>query len=238
MTEMLIPPLQRRARSVSAELAAHFEKLITSGQLKPGERLPSERDLAASMQVSRASLRQAMFELESKNLISRRHGSGSVVTEPTAGATELYGELSEANVELSNATELRDIVEPRIAGFAALRATDSNLLQLEQILAQSNENLDAEESLRLDKEFHLLLAHAAQNPLLVTLCDMTSDWTQSIRSLSHATRAGRRVSIDGHEEIFRAVVAHDVEAATAAMELHLHAVREIIHHVHQNPEAL
>lgn len=237
MTETPIPPLQRRVRSVSTELAAHFEKLITSGKLKAGERLPSERDLAATMQVSRASLRQAMFELESKNLISRRHGSGSVVSEPTARVTELYGELAGIDAELSNATELRDVVEPRIAGFAALRATDSNLLQLEEVLAQSNENLDAEESLRLDKEFHLLLAHAAQNPLLVTLCEMTSGWTQSVRSLSHTTRAGRRASIDGHEEILRAVARHDAVAATVAMELHLHAVREIIQHVHQNPEA-
>lgn len=224
----VIPPLAKRTRTLSAELAAHLERLITTGQLAPGERLPSERDLAASMNVSRASLRQAMFELESKNLIERKRGSGSTVAAPAAGVGALNVGLSATDVELTNATELRDLVEPRIASFAAQRAAASNLLQLEDVLAQSNENLNAEESLRLDREFHLLLAHAAQNPLFVTLSTMTSDWTNATRSLSHATRTGRRISIDGHREIYEAIARRDAEAAASAMERHLRDVRDVI----------
>ncbi|MET4783132.1 FCD domain-containing protein [Glaciihabitans sp. UYNi722] len=228
MNSAPIPRLVRRTRSVSAELAAHLERLIVNGELAPGARLPPERELAAEMSVSRASLRQAMFELESKNLIERRQGRGSTIVAASAGATTLRTELAAVDIAIANAIELRDIVEPRIAGFAAQRVAESNLLQLDQVLAQSNENLSAAESFRLDKEFHQLLAHASQNPLLVTLCEMTTDWTEETRGLSHATRTGRRISIEGHISIYEAVGRRDADAASAAMEKHLLDVRNII----------
>ncbi|MFE3799639.1 FadR/GntR family transcriptional regulator [Nocardia tengchongensis] len=222
-----IPPLRRRARSVSAEVAAHLEGLITSGELRAGDRLPPERELAASMSVSRSSLRQAMFELESKKLIERRQGRGSTVIDMPRRAGDLAGGLAELGIELGYATELRDLVEPRIAELAALRAVDSNLLSLDDVLTRSSDTLSPAESLRLDIEFHTLLAHAAQNPLLVTLCTMTTDWTRRTRTLSHRTRHARRLSLEGHHRIYAAVAAHDGAAAAAAMELHLREVREI-----------
>ncbi|NUP26041.1 MAG: FadR family transcriptional regulator [Nocardia sp.] len=227
MTHASIPPMRRRARSVSAEVAAHLEKLIVNGELRAGDRLPPERELAASMNISRSSLREAMFELEAKKLVERRQGRGSTVADISRAASELYGNLADLDVELNYATELRDLVEPRIAGLAALRAVDSNLLSLDEVLARSHETLSPEDSMRLDIEFHTLLAHAAQNPLLVTLCTMTTEWTQRTRVLSHRTALGRRISIQGHESIYRAVSEHDATAATAAMEQHLREVREI-----------
>ncbi|WP_330179788.1 GntR family transcriptional regulator [Nocardia sp. NBC_01503] len=222
-----IPPLSRRTRSVSAEVAAHLEGLIISGELRAGDRLPSERELAAKMNISRSSLRQAMFELESKKLIERRQGRGSTVTDIPRAAAELAGGLGEAEIELGHASELRDLVEPRIAHLAALRAVESNLLSLENVLTRSHETLSAEESVRLDIEFHALLAHAAQNPLLVTLCTMTAEWTRRTRTLSHRTRVGRRISLHGHHLIYDAVARQDGEAAAAAMEQHLREVREL-----------
>ncbi|WP_199742334.1 FadR/GntR family transcriptional regulator [Streptomyces triticirhizae] len=222
-----IPPMVRRSRSVGAEVAAHLERLITSGELRAGDRLPAERDLAASLNVSRASLREAMFELESKKLIERHQGRGSVVAEQPEGVSQLYEGLSELDVEIANATELRDLVEPRIAQLAAVRAADSNLLSLEEVLARSHEELSPEESLALDVEFHTLLAHAAQNPLLVTLCTMTTDWTRRTRELSHRTLEGRRISVSGHRAIFDAVVARRAVPAGAAMERHLREIREV-----------
>ncbi|MFF2551079.1 FadR/GntR family transcriptional regulator [Nocardia sp. NPDC058058] len=222
-----IPPLSRRARSVSAEVAAHLEGLIISGELRAGDRLPPERELAANMSVSRSSLRQAMFELESKKLIERRQGRGSTVADIPYAAAELAGSLAETEIELGHASELRDLVEPRIAHLAALRAVESNLLSLENVLERSHDALTADESLRLDIEFHALLAHAAQNPLLVTLCTMTTEWTRRTRTLSHRTKRGRRVSLDGHRLIYEAVTRHDGASAAAAMEQHLREVREL-----------
>ncbi|WP_327148109.1 FadR/GntR family transcriptional regulator [Nocardia sp. NBC_01329] len=227
MTFASIPPMRRRSRSVSAEVAAHLEKLIISGELRAGDRLPPERELAANMNISRSSLREAMFELESKKLVERRQGRGSTVADISPGASQLHGNLADLDIELGYATELRDLVEPRIAELAALRAVDSNLLSLDEVLARSHETLPAEESMRLDLEFHTLLAHAAQNPLLVTLCTMTNEWTRRTRVLSHRTALGRRISIQGHESIYRAVSEHDGPAAATAMEQHLREVRQI-----------
>lgn len=222
-----IPPLRRRPRSVSAEVAAHLEGLIISGELRAGDKLPPERELATTMNISRSSLRQAMFELESKKLIERRQGRGSTVTETPPDAMELASNLSALDVELGNATELRDLVEPRIAHLAAVRAVESNLLALEEVLLHSTDGCTAADSLRLDIEFHALLAHAAQNPLLVTLSAMTTEWTRRTRTLSHRTRTGRRASARGHRSIFEAVARHDGAAAAVAMEQHLREVREL-----------
>ncbi|MBB5918368.1 GntR family transcriptional repressor for pyruvate dehydrogenase complex [Nocardia transvalensis] len=221
-----IPPL-RRSHSVSAEVAAHLERLIITGELRAGDRLPPERELAARMNVSRSSLRQAMFELESKKLIERRQGRGSTVTDISTSAAELHDSLGALDIELGHATELRDLVEPRIAQLAALRAVESNLLSLNEVLTRSDETLSPADSMRLDIEFHTLLAHAAQNPLLVTLCTKTTDWTERTRILSHRSRLGRRISIEGHRLILDAVTAHDGPGAAAAMERHLREVREV-----------
>jgi GntR family transcriptional repressor for pyruvate dehydrogenase complex len=223
-----VPSFRRRPQSISAEVAAYLEERIASGDLKPGERLPSERELAQSMLVSRSSLREAMLELEAKHLVERKPGRGTVVTEPLREVKELVWELSGIDHELRNATELRRLVEPGIAGFAALRARPSNLLRLEDLLQRSNENLTAAESMRLDLEFHSLLAQTAQNPLLATLLAMCNRWTEDVRRHSHATKKGRRISVQGHQAILEAVAVHDVAAAEAAMRRHLDDVRTLI----------
>ncbi|GAB3600633.1 FadR/GntR family transcriptional regulator [Microbacterium tumbae] len=208
-------------------LAAHFEKLIATGELAPGSRLPPERELAASFRVSRSSLREAMHELESKHLIERAPGRGTRVLH-AAERPEQFAALSAEQAEQSHAAELRGIIEPSIASLAAVRATPANILQLHDVLDRSHESLLQAESLRLDLEFHLLLAQAAQNPLLSALQSMTSEWTSDVRQHSHSTRHGRRVSVEGHRAIFEAVQAHDADAASTAMAAHLADVRALI----------
>jgi DNA-binding FadR family transcriptional regulator len=222
-----IPPLTRRPHNVSVGIAAHFEGLIATGGLAAGERLPSERELAVTLGVSRSSLREAMHELETKHLIERKPGRGTTVLGRSAGVDELL--LLEAGAsDLEHAVELRLIIEPSVASLAATRATPANILQLQEVLDKAHENVAQAESLRLDVEFHLLLAQAAQNPLLATLQSLASEWTGEVRKRSHASREGRRLSVGGHDAILRAVLAQDALAARAAMEEHLRDVRGII----------
>jgi DNA-binding FadR family transcriptional regulator len=222
-----IPPLARRSQGISVVLAAHFERLIATGEILPGARLPSERDLAMTMSVSRSSLREAMHELESKHLIERTQGRGTIVLAPTSGVDELLA-MSVGGSEQEHAAELRLIIEPSVAGLAAHRATPANILQLHDVLDKSHENLLQSESLRLDVEFHLLLAQAAQNPLLTALQTMANVWTSEVRAHSHATKEARRSSVRGHRAIFEAVQAHDGLGARQAMDDHLRDVRELI----------
>lgn len=227
MKPVSVPPLLRVGGSVSAEVAAHLEQLIVSGHLQVGDRLPPERELAASLGVSRTSLREAMFELETRRMVVRQQGRGSLIAEHPAQVRELLNGLAEHDSELANAVELRDVVEPRIASLAARRAGDSDMLSLRQILDESSEALDAPESIRLDLDFHAHLALAAQNPLLVTLCSLTAEWTGRTRELSHKTRKGRRISINGHHLIYEAVLDRDEAAAAEAMEKHLQEVKDV-----------
>ncbi|MDT7744501.1 MAG: GntR family transcriptional regulator, transcriptional repressor for pyruvate dehydrogenase complex [Actinomycetota bacterium] len=222
---MTVPPLpRRRTHGVGDEIAAHLERLIATGELTPGARLPAERELAGSLAVSRGSVREALGQLESKSLVERVQGRGTVVCLPPAQVGELHAGLDETEKELADVAELRAVVEPRIAEFAALRATPSDLLQLEDLLARSHEGLVTAESVRLDVEFHSALARASQNPLLATVNTLACSWTPDVRRRSHLTRRARRISVEGHRAIAVAVRARDGEAARRAMAEHLDAV--------------
>jgi GntR family transcriptional repressor for pyruvate dehydrogenase complex len=214
--------------TLSTGIATHIEQLIVDGGLQPGDRIPPERELAKTLGVSRASLREAMHELESRNLIDRRQGRGTTVASPSAERLSLLDELSKQAVEQLNAAELRDIVEPRIAFLAATRRAATNIRSLDDILRRSVDAPSAEESLRLDIKFHVELAHAAQNPLLSTLVGVTNDWTLETRRHSHDTADARRSSIEGHRRILDALIAGDAEAARLAMESHLADVRRLV----------
>jgi GntR family transcriptional repressor for pyruvate dehydrogenase complex len=212
---------------VSVRIAAHLERLITIGELNPGDKLPAERDLAADLQVSRASLREAMHELEAKTLIERRPGRGTIVLPAPDHVRDLYEHISVEDRKLRDVAELRETIEPQIARLAACRATDANLIALESVLLHTVEGLNAAGSVKLDLEFHLLLAQASQNPLLSSLNTLASSWTRSIRELSHVTKNARQVSYQGHRAILDAVAARDKEAAGAAMRKHLQEVAEL-----------
>ncbi|UQE74163.1 FadR family transcriptional regulator [Gordonia sp. PP30] len=225
MTEM--PPLTgfvRRSTSVGSEIVAYLERLISTGDLAPGTRLPSERELAAQFEVSRASLREAMHELEVKNMIARRPGRGTIVAESAAWNVDLYERLSEAERTLRDVAELRETIEPRVAELAATRITDSTLIALEEVLQATTAPLDQEESMRLDIAFHMLVAQASQNRLLIALGSLANEWTESTRTLSHADAASRSLSHSGHQHIYEGLRKRDADAARKAMVQHLSEV--------------
>jgi Transcriptional regulators len=224
MTE--IPPMPRDVRSMSVMVVAHLERMIATGELEAGSRLPPERELAATLQVARSTLREALHELESKHLIQRTRGRGTVVAIPSPEIAEL-GALPFDEGQVTHADELRRVIEPSIAGLAAIRATPANLVEIANVLDRASED-DAAQSLSADMEFHLLLAQAAQNPLLSSLQTMASGWTQPVRLLSHASLNGRLASIRGHRSIYAAVRRRDEHGAFQAMELHLREVNDLI----------
>jgi GntR family transcriptional repressor for pyruvate dehydrogenase complex len=227
MDAVEVPSIGVPAANLSTVIAAHLERLMTSGELPGGSRLPPERELAASLSVSRTSLREAMRELEQKRLIERTPGRGTIVLEPPDEVTQMRALASDASMQ-DYAAELRGLIEPQIAGLAAVRATDSNILALHDTLKRSHHTLAPAQSMALDVEFHQILAQATRNPLLAGLHSMVTDWTQELRLHSHANVTGRRNSVHGHADILAAVERHDEAAAQLAMVQHLAEVRELI----------
>lgn len=221
-------PTLRRAATMSAEVAAYLEREIASRGLKPGDKLPPERELAAQLSVSRVTVRTALQELESKHLVERTRGRGTVVSQPPAPVSELYARLAGVGQAQQDVAELRGSLEPLVAELAAARASAADLIQLQDVLGASSEHLSPEEALRLDIQFHTLLAQAGRNQLMASVLTLTSSWTSDVRLRSHSTAEGRRCSIEGHRHILDAVLARDATGAGIAMRDHLADVAALI----------
>jgi DNA-binding FadR family transcriptional regulator len=221
-------PALRKTASMSAEVAAYLEREIASRGLKPGDKLPTERELAATLSVSRATVRSALQDLESKHLLERTQGRGTIVAAPPAEVSELYARLANFESAQQDVAEMRGAMEPLVAELAALRSSAADLIQLQDVLAGSNEHLSPDEALRLDIQFHTLVAQAARNQLMTTVLTMTSSWTSEVRLRSHSTTDGRRLSIEGHRHILDAIQARDATAAGIAMRDHLADVAILI----------
>lgn len=221
-------PVLRKTSSMSAEVAAYLEREIASRGLEPGDKLPTERELAATLSVSRATVRSALQDLESKHLLERTQGRGTIVAAPPAEVSELYARLANVESAQQDVAEMRGAIEPLVAELAALRSSAADLIQLQDVLAGSNEHLSPEEALRLDIQFHTLVAQAARNQLMTTVLTMTSSWTSEVRLRSHSTLEGRQLSIEGHRHILDAIQARDAAAAGVAMREHLADVAILI----------
>jgi GntR family transcriptional repressor for pyruvate dehydrogenase complex len=208
-------------------LTALVQRLIAGGELRSGDRLPSERDLAEMLGASRALVREAIHELELKGIVDRRPGRGTRITEPQ-NAGRLLGALSESRRGLLEMQDLRAALEPSIAARAADRATPADLLNLERVIEESRGALTPARSAELDERFHAAVARATQNPLLTAVVETTAEWIADVRRESHRTAAGRRHSLTGHQKILAAVRAHDSAAAAAAMSDHLDMVSALV----------
>ncbi|MGW8483999.1 FadR/GntR family transcriptional regulator [Microbacterium sp. NPDC055903] len=217
----------RRPERESVAVTAHLERLIATGAVAPGEKLPPERALAEQLSVSRTTVREAMHELENRRLIERTPGRGTRVRERGAQARDLDALVASAGRQ-DDVAELRSAVEPLLARLAAQRATSASIAALEELVVASAGPITAARSLELDTTFHQTLASAAGNPLLSELQRLVITWTTPLRRDSHAHRSGRAMSAEGHLAILVAVRDGDPDAAQRAMEEHLREVREAI----------
>lgn len=224
-------PLTRAGGSVADDILHHFERLIVTGALAPGERLAPERTIATDLGVSRSALREALSRLEATGLLERRQGRGTQVSETVPLTSVFTSYLEKDAAEFTASAELRTVVEPQVARLAAVRIDDSQLQALADLLAQSSESMDADRSVGLDVAFHVGIARATRNHLLASLSELTVAWTVEARVYSHLEAHGRELSHNGHTRILRALTAHNADAAEAAMRVHLDEIAEIIDHV-------
>lgn len=205
-------------------VADRILSLINDENIKSGERLPSERDLATKLSVSRASLREAILALELGGVVEVRGGSGVYVSEKPDTAADLP-EVGPGPFEVLSA---RRLIESEIAAIAARVATDSAIdailkavLEMEQHHANYSSNENA------DREFHLSIARATGNSALVGTVEYL--WNQRGR-LWHRlkehfqTEELRQLTLTDHRNILEAIAAHDPAAARRAMRAHLERV--------------
>jgi GntR family transcriptional repressor for pyruvate dehydrogenase complex len=215
--------LQRQ--TLSKQVIDHALRLIQSGQIKPGEKLPTEQQLTASLGVSRTCVREAMKALESLGLIRVGPRVGAVVLEPSPVSLLMAQQLS-AEVDSKGPDvllEFRMIVEVGLASLAAERATASDLAAMRRALDLYREELEQKRSIdcHTDMSFHAALAAASKNPLGQAVWRMISARLGSVLEKNAAVPNVYPNTLRDHEAIFAAIQARDPASARKAMRKHL-----------------
>lgn len=205
-------------------VASRIQDLIRDEAIKAGERLPAERELAAKLSVSRASLREALIVLELSGIVEVRGGSGVYVSEQAQAQPEVP-EVGPGPFEVLAA---RRVIESEIAAIAAKMATDSAIdaiLRAVQEMERDHEDRASNE--QADRNFHLAIARATGNTALVGVTEYL--WNQR-GSLWHKlkqhfqTEELRKTTLLDHRKVLEAIAAHDVTGARQAMRAHLERV--------------
>ncbi len=210
--------------TVADEIAKRLLALILDEGLRPGDKLPSERELIARLAVGRSSLREAIKMLSTLGLVRITPGGGTFVSagDIAALARPLSWSLLMRSESTREVIEARQTVEVAMAGLAAERATAADIADIgERLVAMRASIHDAELFTHRDIEFHLAVARAARNQVLFQVLE-------ALRHLLHAWIARVQLSYDdklrgyvGHEPIEAAIRARDSEAARRAMAAHL-----------------
>jgi GntR family transcriptional repressor for pyruvate dehydrogenase complex len=216
------------------QVLARIEPLIREGRLRRGARLPSERDLAQALGVSRNSLREAIRVLIARGALEPRPGSGTFITEPSTDrmAISFASVLSDRSPELLDIMEFRRALEPAVAASAAQRAGPRDVAEMHAILDRHAERVrSGVPAVEEDAQFHTALAAATRNPVFARVVDQCLDLVQATRQRVLQSRTRAKRSLEGHLRILDAVKRHDPEAARNAMLAHLIEVEGLIRKV-------
>ena len=216
--------------SVPDRLSIDLERLILDGTLAAGERLPAERDLAEHLGVSRVSVRQALRELETRGLIDRKPGRGTIVlsAEAHSAVSDSFGMKPTEHSALSDIMELRAIIEPPIARITAAKASARDLTQLEELVQAMEGELTKERYAELDRAFHQAIAQYTHNPLLAFLNERIADEIAPSRASRYQTKSRRSASSAAHRRIYEAIAAGDGDRAEAEAREHVISISQQI----------
>ncbi|MDE0608126.1 MAG: FadR/GntR family transcriptional regulator [Acidimicrobiaceae bacterium] len=223
-------PISRQ--TVSSQIRTQLLERITTGELAPGARMPSERDLSERFRVARTSVREAMQGLASLGVVERR-GNRSYVAEHLPEVVVAPGGAGNGKSFVAELFETRRALEVPLFEMAAVRASDEDRERVASLAARFNGSLEIGKFRRLDREFHTTIAASCDNPLLIELYGKVLD--RLFRSVEFFTLLSSEAnqaevakiiadSSDGHHAIAAAFVAGDATAMRLAAESHLDQV--------------
>ncbi len=219
-----------RTSRLYEQIVHQVEDSILKGQLKPGDQLPAERELALRFGVSRTAVREAVKALREKGLVEAYSGRGTFVTDGTSQAARQSLDLMiriNPQEGSANLIGLRLVLEPEIAGLAASRIEEQLLSTMREAVAVMDRSLqDRESYIEADLDFHLALAEAVGNPLILSLLDSIVGLLREQRSRIFNVRGGPQRGQYHHKRILAAIERRDAEAAREAMRAHLKQVLE------------
>lgn len=225
-----------KPRKIYELVADSIKEQIAAGQLKPGDKLPSTKDLSERYQVGRSTVREALSALKAMGLVEIHQGEGSYVRSIESGDVGLpeFNALLMSRETVLELIEARKTLEISNAALAAEKRTANDVDKFRAVLARMEAHLgDEAEGERSDIEFHLILAEATHNSILVRMIESIS---AQMQTAIHETRrlqmyADRAVSTRlwlEHRAIFEAIEAQDPAAAQEAMRRHLFHVEQVL----------
>lgn len=219
----------RRPRGLVTEIVESLAASIRAGDIRPGDKLPTEAAFMERYDVSRTVIREAISKLQASNLVATRHGIGTFALEQVDPKIFQISPVDFATVnDVIYVLELRISLETEAAGLAALRRTPKNLKTLQLALDAFDEAVkDDSEAVPSDFQFHLEIAKATGNQHFADLMTYLGEniiprtrLNTSASALQDRASYLRRVNME-HQNILAAIRSQDIEAARAAMRLHL-----------------
>lgn len=219
-----IAPVKRK-QSLAGQICDVLLERITTGSLRPGDQLPTEQQLSAAFKVSRSVIREAIARLKQTGNIETQQGRGAFVVEQKTTIDILASSL-QPSISPANIMELRRIIEPEIAGLAAIRRNESDIEALEKEIAiMKNAGNILHERTQADMRFHTAIATASKNPLFASVIENLYPLFTQFLYLAHDNASkvkGTFIAAEGeHDAIVKAIIESDSSAAMKAMKKHL-----------------
>jgi DNA-binding FadR family transcriptional regulator len=221
-------------RKLSDEVFDRLERMITSGELKPGDEMPSERVLMERFGVGRPAIREAMQSLASMGLVNISHGERAKVLKLTAKSifrqVDLTAKimLSQSSDSLEHLKTTRIFFERGMAREAALKTTQEDVDDLRDIIERQRRSLGkAEEFISADMQFHTRIAQISGNPIFVAVSEAMLAWLKAYHTEMLIWTGKEKFTLVEHEEILDRLAANDADGAEAAVLKHLERSRAL-----------
>ncbi len=224
-----------KPRKIYEEIAEALMDMIKSGELKPGDKLASVQQLAENFQVGRSAVREALSALRAMGLVEMHQGEGTYIREFESNMLTLpvYTAMLMKKADVKNLLEVRRILEVGAVSAAAERRTVEQLAEIESALEQMKKASDEELGEEADFQFHMAIAKASQNDLLISLMNnvsemMVTTMRETRRIWLYSTeKALGRLTLE-HQSIYESIRDQDGPRAQQLMLDHLHSVEEVL----------
>ena len=211
------------------QIVEQIKRRILSGELRDGDQLPTERELAEQFGVSRTAVREAMKALAQSGLVEVRPGRGTFVIYGASKAVRHSLDLMMriGSHKWEDLVQIREILEPEIAALAALHATEEEIAAMQQAIATMDASLDdADAFIAADHAFHMAIAKGTHNQLIPLLIEPIVDLLHEQRKGIFYVEGGPQRGQYHHRRILEAILQRDPDTAREAMQAHLRQVRQ------------
>jgi len=209
------------------QVAGEILEWVRENGLQVGDRLPPEREIAARLGVSRATVSQALVAMEVVGVVAVRHGDGAILVESQA-TSRIVGALRQHAERLPEVIEAREALETKLAALAAVRRTDEDLKEIDAALDFMAADIDGGgRGVEGDERFHAAVTAAGHSALLARLMAEISELIRETRIESLSQPGRPNDSLKGHRRIAEAIRAKNPEAAAAAMQAHIGMVSDV-----------